>query len=124
MVVTQRNSVPVFVTKDASLIRELMAPRCAPGTIVAQSLAEATLPPGAATQPHYHPYTEEIYYLLTGSGLMRFPDSERPVGPGDAIAIPPGTPHQLVNQGAEELILLCCCAPAYSDDDTVMVEPW
>jgi mannose-6-phosphate isomerase-like protein (cupin superfamily) len=124
MVVTQRNSVPVFVTKDTSLIRELLAPRCAPGAIAAQSLAEATLPPGAATEPHYHPVTEEIYYVLTGTGRMRFPETERRVGPGDAIAIPPGTPHQLINDGETELTLLCCCAPAYSDDDTVMVPAW
>ncbi|MGC4046608.1 MAG: cupin domain-containing protein [Armatimonas sp.] len=116
--------MPVFVTKDTSLIRELLAPRCAPDAIAAQSLAEATIPAGAATQPHYHPITEEIYYILSGSGLMRFPDCEHRVVPGDAIAIPPGTPHQLINKGEGELVLLCCCSPAYSDEDTVLVEPW
>ena len=76
------------------------------------------------TQPHFHPVTEELYYLLRGEALMRFPGEERLVGPGDAIAIPPGVPHQIKNVGADDLVFLCCCVPAYEHDDTVMVEPW
>ena len=124
MIVVNRDDVPVFQTKDTSLIREILAPRNAPGAVARQSLAEATLPPGAATEPHFHPNTEELYYLLRGTGLLRFPESERAVGPGDAIPIPPGVAHQIVNTGAEDLVFLCCCVPAYEHDDTVMVAPW
>jgi mannose-6-phosphate isomerase-like protein (cupin superfamily) len=124
MIVVNRDDVPVFQTKDTSLIREILAPRNAPDAVVRQSLAEATLPPGAATEPHFHPNTEELYYLLRGTGRMRFPESEREVGPGDAIPIPPGAPHQIVNTGTEDLVFLCCCVPAYEHEDTVMVAPW
>ena len=122
MDVVNRNEVASFVTKDTSIIREILAPRNAPESIRNQSLAEATLPPGAATDPHYHPVTEEIYYILQGSGHMRIADELRIVRPGDGIAIPPGAPHQIVNQGENDLIFLCCCAPAYSHDDTIMVD--
>ena len=124
MIVVNRDDVPVFQTKDTSLIREILAPRNAPDAVVRQSLAEATLAPGAATEPHFHPKTEELYYILRGTGRMRFPESEREVGLGDAIPIPPGVAHQIVNIGAEELVFLCCCVPAYEHDDTVMVAPW
>ena len=124
MIVVNQDDVPVFQTKDTSLIREILAPRNAPDAVARQSLAEATLPPGAATEPHYHSKTEELYYILRGTGLMRFPESERRVGPGDAVPIPPGTPHQIVNEGPEDLIFLCCCVPAYEHDDTMMVAPW
>jgi mannose-6-phosphate isomerase-like protein (cupin superfamily) len=30
--------------------------------------------------------------------------------------------HKLSNIGDDALVLLCCCAPAYSDEDTVLVE--
>jgi mannose-6-phosphate isomerase-like protein (cupin superfamily) len=65
---------------------------------------------------------EEIYYFTAGHGLMRLgPEAEpEPIGPGDAVVIPPGTPHKLWNTGAEPLKLLCCCAPAYSHGDTVL----
>ena len=79
--------VPAFTTKDGSEIRELLAHRNS--CIAKQSLAEARLAPGQQTTPHYHLQTEEIYYILAGSGLMRIGHEERPVGAGDAIAIPP-----------------------------------
>ena len=109
-----------FTTKDGSEIRELLAHRNS--CIRKQSLAEARLPPGARTTPHYHPLTEEIYYLLEGTGRMRIGDRVRDVGPGDAIAIPPGAVHTIENTGNVPLKFLCCCAPGYEDADTVLVK--
>lgn len=114
--------VPAFTTKDGSEIRELLAHRNS--AIAHQSLAEARLPVGASTLPHYHPETEEIYFLTHGSGRMQIEQELCDVGPGDAIAIPPGARHQITNTGDVVLRLLCCCAPAYEHEDTVMVEDW
>lgn len=113
---------PPFTTKDGSEIRELLAHRNS--AVRNQSLAEARLPPGASTAPHYHPRAEEIYYLLEGTARMRIESEVREVGPGDAIAIPPGRRHQITNSGAATLRFLCCCAPAYEHDDAVMVYDW
>ncbi len=113
---------PPFTTKDGSEIRELLAARNS--AIRNQSLAEARLPVGAATAPHFHPRAEEIYYLLEGRGRMQIEGDVRDVGPGDAIAIPSGLRHQITNVGDGTLRFLCCCAPAYEHDDTVMVEDW
>src|SRR5262245_51740512 len=107
-------------TKDVSEIRELLAHRNS--CIANQSLAEARLPPGMSTTPHYHPRTEEIYYLLEGTGHMRIGDETRDVGPGDAIAIPPGVVHTITSTGRQTLKFLCCCAPGYEESDTVLVE--
>ena len=112
--------VPPFTTKDGSEIRELLAHRNS--CIQKQSLAEARVAPGASTTPHYHPRTEEIYYILAGTGQMRLGDELQPVGPGDAIAIPPGQVHAITNTGSEILKFLCCCAPGYEHSDTVLVE--
>lgn len=119
MQVVNRNSVSAFVTKDGSTIREILAPRNS--AIERQSLAEACVGPGQATQAHRHPVSEEIYYVLAGTGEMRIGDETRTVGPGDGIAIPPGAPHQIRNVGAEDLIFLCCCSPAYQHDDTEII---
>ena len=72
--------------------------------------------------PHLHPKTEEIYYILEGEGEMIIANDKRDVFPGDAIAIPPGAAHQIINRGNWELKFLCCCAPAYEDTDTVMLD--
>jgi mannose-6-phosphate isomerase-like protein (cupin superfamily) len=44
----------------------------------------------------------------------------QPVGPGDAIAIPPGSLHQITNTGTTLLKFLCCCAPGYEHEDTTL----
>jgi mannose-6-phosphate isomerase-like protein (cupin superfamily) len=114
------NAVPAFTTKDGSEIRELLAHRNS--VIRKQSLAEARLPVGGATQEHYHSQCEEIYYITHGTGKIRIEGELREVKAGDAIAIPPGQKHKLWNTGGETLRLLCCCAPAYEDSDTIITE--
>ena len=84
-----------FTTLDGSQIRELAGPSS--GSALNQSLAEATVAPGEATDEHYHEVTEEIYLFTHGKGRMRLGEEE-------------------------PLRLLCCCAPAYSHEDTVITE--
>lgn len=103
-----------FTTKDGSTIRSLLDLSNAP--VANQSLAEATLPPGAATERHYHALSEEFYYVLEGMGRMEIDGVERDVSPGDAILIPAKAWHQI--KAAEHMRFLCCCAPPYSHEDT------
>ncbi len=118
MDIVNLNEVPSFITADGSEIRELLAHRNS--SIRKQSLAEARLPPGASTTPHHHPVTEEIYFVLEGNGEMCIGDEKESVGPGDAIAIPPGAIHTIRNNGPSILRFLCCCAPGYEHEDTVL----
>ena len=103
--------VKPFETKDGSTIRELHHTEL-------QSLAEATLEPGQATERHHHRVTEEIYLVTKGSGGLEVDGETRRVRPGDAILIPLGAWHTLENDGSSELTILCMCAPPYSHDDT------
>ena len=105
-----------FTTADGSTIRSLLDRTNAP--VENQSLAEASLPPGGATQRHYHRLSEEFYYILEGDGIMEIDGEELPVGPGDAILIPPGAWHQIRTGADRGLRLLCCCAPPYAHEDT------
>jgi len=107
------------VTKDGSEIRELMHP--ARHGNRAQSLAEATVAPGARTSLHLHAVTEEIYYITQGAGRMTLGGETFDVAAGDTVCIPPGTAHCLENTGAVALRILCACSPAYSHGDTVLV---
>lgn len=120
MDINNLSSVAAFTTKDGSEIRELLAYRNS--VIRNQSLAEARLPVDGATQEHFHPRAEEIYYITHGIGKIRIEGETRDVRAGDAIAIPPGQKHKLWNTGDEVLRLLCCCAPAYEHSDTVITE--
>jgi mannose-6-phosphate isomerase-like protein (cupin superfamily) len=112
--VRSRDDAEAFTTKDGSTIRELLGTQHGTAN---QSLAEATLEPGQATERHYHARSEELYVVLEGEGEMEVDGATRRVGPGDAILIPPGAWHQITAAGAP-LRFLCCCAPPYAHDDT------
>ena len=118
MIVVNLNDSRPFITRDGSRIRSILDRTNAP--VRNQSLAEATLPPGSATDGHRHPHTEEIYYVLSGSAAMTVGAESRDLKPLDAVLIPPGAYHRIVNTGSTPLVFLCCCAPPYSHDDTAM----
>lgn len=120
MEIKHLESLPPFVTKDGSEIREILAYRNS--AIRHQSLAEARLAVGGSTQEHYHGRTEEIYFITAGQGRMRIEGELAEVKAGDAIAIPPGKKHKLWNTGSETLKLLCCCSPCYEHGDTFITE--
>jgi len=121
MDIVNRSDAEPFTTVDGSTIRELLAHRNS--CIRKQSLAEARLAAGGATVPHHHAETEEIYYILSGTAEMTLDGETRLVGPGDAIAIPPGARHTIRNPGPEELVFLCTCAPGYEHADTFLESP-
>jgi mannose-6-phosphate isomerase-like protein (cupin superfamily) len=98
-----------FTTKDGSTIRELHHTEL-------QSLAEASLTSGQATERHYHRASEEIYFVLEGEGELEIDGQRRTVTPGDAALIPAGARHEITALGP--LRFLCCCSPPYSHDDT------
>ena len=116
---TRYGDAAAYVTRDGSAIRELMHPSLHGNHN--QSLAEATVEPGARTQLHRHALSEELYHVTAGSGLMTLGDSCFKVGVGDTVLIAPGTPHRIEATGAESLRILCCCSPPYSHDDTELL---
>lgn len=114
MIVQNLSSQKPFTTKDGSQIRSILD--LSNAHVANQSLAEASVPPGGATDRHYHKLSEEFYFLLEGTGQMEIDGETRDVGPGDAILIPPGAWHQITATTA--LRFLCCCAPPYAHEDT------
>ncbi|MDH5424762.1 MAG: cupin domain-containing protein [Gammaproteobacteria bacterium] len=114
-----REQTSCYTTKDGSKIRELLHPDAT--DIKNQSLAEASVGSGETTAAHFHCYSEEIYYILKGSGKMFLDKEAFTVNAGDSILIRPGQQHCIENTGKEELRFLCCCAPAYRHDDTFLI---
>jgi len=116
--------ITAFVTRDGSVIRELLHPAQHAASLAAdrQSLAEAVVAPGQSTKLHRHHRSEELYHITAGHGLMTLSADTFEVSVGDTVCIPPGTPHRIENVGDVELKILCCCAPAYAHDDTELLE--
>jgi quercetin dioxygenase-like cupin family protein len=51
--------------------------------------------PGGQTAYHAHVWEHQVY-LLEGTGTVRGPEGDQPVGPGDAVLVPAGEPHQFL----------------------------
>jgi hypothetical protein len=64
------------------------------------------IPPGKTPYPyHSHSAQWEFYHVLSGSGSVRHADGTTAIGPGDAFLFEPGQPHQLFNDGSEDLVI-------------------
>ena len=64
------------------------------------------IPPGKVPYPyHSHSAQWEFYHVISGNGLVRHGGGKTPIEAGDAFIFKPGEPHQLINDGAEDLVL-------------------
>jgi mannose-6-phosphate isomerase-like protein (cupin superfamily) len=61
--------------------------------------------PGSSIGNHRHGENEEVYVVLSGSGVMVVNDERRAVKPGDVILNKPGWQHGLENTSQEPLQL-------------------
>jgi len=63
------------------------------------------VPPGKTAMPfHRHHTSDELYFILSGTGEYRFGEDRLPIKAGDCLGAPAGgSAHQIINTGAEEL---------------------
>jgi len=100
---------------DNTLLRELLHP-ARDSAAVGYSLAHAKLARGETSLPH-RLKTSEVYYFISGRGLMHVDGETASVGPEQALYVPPGALQHLENSGTEELVFLCIVDPAWQKED-------
>ncbi len=90
------------------------------------------LEPGKGHDRHNHPYSEEILYVISGTGLQTVEHpgkvEEREVGPGTLVHIPTALYHSTVNNGDVPMELIAIYAPfgpeaELRELDGVAIEP-
>jgi mannose-6-phosphate isomerase-like protein (cupin superfamily) len=69
-------------------------------------------PGGFVAAAHVHPAQSERFSILQGSVELRVGDETVQARAGDEVVVPPGTPHQFRNSGAEEARFVCEISPA------------
>jgi mannose-6-phosphate isomerase-like protein (cupin superfamily) len=70
---------------------------------------------------HMHPNTNEIQYILEGTGTIWLGDKEVPVKPGDLVIIPKGTPHGGTKPDGRPLKAIAIKTPPQAPDDIKML---
>jgi len=63
------------------------------------------LHPGAGVGPHEQK-EDEVYYVLSGKGVMTVDDTKVDMTPGTAVLTRPGSSHSLKQMGNEDLVVL------------------
>jgi mannose-6-phosphate isomerase-like protein (cupin superfamily) len=68
-----------------------------------------------------HPNTNEIQYILEGTGTVWLGDKEVQVKPCDLIVIPKGTPHAGTKPDGRPFKAIAIKTPPHAPDDTKML---
>lgn len=72
------------------------------------------VPPGNVAGPfHWHMHEDEVFYILSGEGTLRYGEETRVVVPGDCISCPAGrqTGHQLANRHPTQDLVYLAIGP-------------
>ena len=80
------------------------------------------IPPGASEGLHRHKHVGEVYYVISGSGVVMVNQETAPIRPGDGVPIRPDEAHSVSNSGTEDLeIMIIGVASEKGRLDTVEV---
>lgn len=109
-----------YVTLDGSTVIERARPERGGSRNV--SVAEAVIEPGQATRAHSHRLSDEVYYILSGKGVVTLGANTYPVEPGGCVFLPAGIVHSARCDGPEALRLLCICVPPYTHEQTALAD--
>jgi mannose-6-phosphate isomerase-like protein (cupin superfamily) len=70
---------------------------------------------------HLHPNTNEIQYILEGTGTIWLGDKEVKVKPGDLVVIPKGTPHGGTKPDGRTIKAIAIKTPPQAPDDVKLL---
>jgi len=99
-----------YEVTDSNQKYEVSSPREGNQTVVAFYI----LPPGKSNYPmHYHTTNEEVFYIISGNGVLEALDAKHPISAGDIIVCPIGKAgaHKITNTSETENMI-------YLDVDT------
>jgi glycerol-3-phosphate cytidylyltransferase len=72
------------------------------------TVSTTALKPLKQTTGHSHEGIEEVYYFISGAGMMKLGDIEIPVSTASTVIIPDGKFHQVTNDSPEEDLIFIC----------------
>ncbi|UCG61893.1 MAG: cupin domain-containing protein [Candidatus Zixiibacteriota bacterium] len=121
MHIRKLKNCPEIVAGDKTILRELLHPDRDYPFSGRYSLAHAVLGPGQSSEKHFLT-SDEVYYILAGSGQMHINDESASVEAADAIDIPPGSVQWIANTGESDLEFLCIVDPAWRAEDEDLID--
>lgn len=109
ILVVDRKDIPPN-TKRGGDIRVLLSPRTVNSTDAFMGLA--ILEPGDIIKEHYHPYSEEMLYVISGSVEVTLDGKEKvSISSGQSLLIRKNVRHRLVNHSNKTCETIFCSSP-------------
>ena len=71
--------------------------------------------PGSGIPMHFHTDSEEVLYVVEGTGRLKCGDEEADICPGTAFFSPLGVPHEVRNTGDIPLKIVWAYGPPLAD---------
>ncbi len=99
-------------TRRGGEVRTLLSPKSVGSTT--GFMGAATIGPGEKISEHYHPYSEEFIYVVSGALDAQLDGKSHEVRARQGLMIPINVKHRLVNSGQEDAFIvfhLCPLAP-------------
>jgi len=66
--------------------------------------------PYAEFPQHVHEHSEDVFFVLEGSGWLKQGEKLTPIGPGDVVFVPAGEQHGTV-AGPDGMVVISCQGP-------------
>jgi mannose-6-phosphate isomerase-like protein (cupin superfamily) len=70
------------------------------------TMGYTTIYPTGTTTGHAHDDREEVYFVISGEGIMVIGEDEFAIKPGDGLYVPPGVYHTTKQTGNQPLTVL------------------
>ena len=112
--------VPVSVeTAEHYVWGERQGPTCDGWHLVRSeglSVIEERMPAGAREERHFHARARQFFYVLDGELTLEVEGREHGLGAGQGMEVPPGSPHQALNETREAVRFLVISSPPGQGD--------
>jgi putative monooxygenase len=96
-------------TRRGGDVRALLSPKTVGST--SGFMGAASLAPGERISEHYHPYSEEFIYVVSGQLDAQLDGKSTPLKEREGLLIPMNVKHRLVNDGDKDAFLVFHLGP-------------
>lgn len=88
---------------------------------ISYSVIRCSLEPGKSSKQHVLK-SSEVYYVLSGSGILQIDDQPFHIKENQAVYVPPRAKQFIQNTGQTLLEFLCIVDPAWKKEDETILE--
>ena len=117
MILKEIDKLESFLGKEGTEIRQIFHPH---NTLngIRYSIAHSKILPGKTSTPHKLK-SSEVYYVLSGEGIIHVNDKTKKIHIGQSIFVPAFSKQYIKNTGHADLEVLCIVDPAWKQEDEI-----